>query len=128
MNEQKIMNRYDSDLPPVDFPPLTDLDDPGIPEGWVVVTNEDGCFLAPDLTEEEYTEIFGAPLTWAEYAESASIYDECGVWTDEEIEALADQADAIADGLDYAASCYDELTEYDRLIIFGGDAVKKEEQ
>lgn len=93
---------------------------PDIPEGYSVVETEEGVFMAPDISEEDYAAMGFTPMTEEEAEAHRKSFEEYyNSLSDEEVEFLANSAEAVAAGLEEAAACYDQLTEREKLEIFG---------
>ena len=93
---------------------------PDIPEGYSIVETEEGVFMVPDISEEDYAAMGFTPMTEEEAEANRKSFEE--YWnslSDEEIEFLADSAEAVLAGEEEAAACYDQLTEREKLEIFG---------
>lgn len=93
---------------------------PDIPEGYSIVETEEGVFMVPDISEEDYATMGFTSMTEEEAEAHRKSFEE--YWdslSDEEIEFLADSAEAVLAGEEEAAACYDQLTEREKLEIFG---------
>ena len=93
---------------------------PDIPEGYSIVETEEGVFTVPDISEEDYAAMGFTSMTEEEAeAERRSFEEYWNSLSDEEIEFLADSAEAVLAGQEEAAACYDQLTKREKLEIFG---------